>query len=120
MQLSLTNFLDSRRAILAFAVRYVLVLFVHVVAAVGGGVLPDQARDTYFAARIAAGLEFPLGGPVIYDTFQLGPLWLYLCAVPLALGGGFVSVAIFTAVLSTFKYPLAFWLGHRAVDARFG
>jgi hypothetical protein len=111
---------DLSATVRAFIVLYLLVVAVNIYASLRGGITLDQARDAYFAARIAAGLEFPLGGPPIFSTFQVGPLWFYICSLPLLFGGGLASIAIFTAILSTLKYPLAFWLGQRLLDARFG
>ncbi len=88
--------------------------------ALSSGALLDQARDIYFANQIATGVAYPLGGPPINGVFQLGPLWFYVCAIPLFFGGGYASVAVFVAILSALKVPLAFYAGYLLNGFRFG
>ncbi len=83
------------------------------------GPLLDVARDVYFANQIATGASFPLGGPPINATFQLGPIWFYLEAIPLMLGGGYSSVVYFAAFLSALKFPLAYYAGYLLQGPRF-
>ncbi|HSX58968.1 MAG TPA: hypothetical protein VLF18_02100, partial [Tahibacter sp.] len=46
---------------------------------------PDTLRDLYFAQQIAAGQQWPLTGPVIYNTLHLGPVWYYLLGAAMRL-----------------------------------
>lgn len=89
-------------------------------AASNTGIGRDYVRDVVYASRIANGLEFPAAGPVFNNTLQLGPLWFYLCAIPILLGGGYQSVAVFIALLGACKYFLAYQVGRRLIDDRFG
>lgn len=80
----------------------------------------DTTRDLYWAWRIAGGVEFPLGGPVIYQgVLQLGPWWYYLLAVPVALGG-VLAVPWTISLLAWAQYPLGWWLGERLGGPRLG
>jgi len=102
---------------LAFAL---LMLLVHAVAGLHTGGVPDSWRDLYWATKIADGEAFPLTGPPIYGLVELGPWWFYLLAIPTRLFGNATAVAVFVQLLAGAKYLVAWRLGTRLVDARFG
>lgn len=79
----------------------------------------DTWRDLYFAEQIASGSSFPLRGPVIGNITHLGPVWYYLLAPAMALGGS-VAVLGFIGLLAGLKFPLAFLLGRRIGGDGFG
>src|SRR4029450_8368984 len=58
----------------------------------------DLARDLYRGYRITAGQEWPTRGPLIGDSWHLGPAWFYLLAVALLLfhsiAGAVTSVGV--------------------------
>lgn len=97
-----------------------LMLAVHALAGLHTAGVPDAWRDWYWATRIARGEAFPLIGPPIYGLIELGPWWFYLLSVPVALFGRVAAVAVFVQLLVALKYGLAWRLGTRLVDARFG
>jgi len=97
-----------------------LMLLVHVAAALHSGGVPDSWRDLYWATKIAHGEAFPLTGPPIYGLVELGPWWFYLLAVPVRLFGTATAAAVVVQLLAGAKYFLAWRLGTRLVDARFG
>jgi len=99
-----------------------------VVAIIGGYVAPyllspieaDLARDLYHGYRITAGEEWPLRGPLIGDSWHLGPTWYYLLAIALLVFHSIAGAVSFVALLAALKFPLAWRLGREWVDARFG
>ena len=97
-----------------------LMLLVHAAAGLHTAGVPDFWRDVYWAAKIAHGEAFPLSGPPIYGLVELGPWWFYLLALPAGLFGRAVAVAMFVQLLAGAKYFIAWRLGTRIVDARFG
>ena len=97
-----------------------LMLLVHAVAGLHSGGVPDSWRDLYWATKIAHGEAFPLSGPPIYGLVELGPWWFYLLALPVRLFGTATAAAVFVQLLAGAKYGLAWRLGTRLVDARFG
>lgn len=97
-----------------------LMLLVHAVAGLHSGGVPDAWRDLWWATKIAHGEAFPLTGPPIYGLVELGPWWFYLLALPVRLFGTATAVAVFVQLLAGAKYFLAWRLGTRLVDARFG
>lgn len=87
----------------------VLLLLLQVLVAFAGSGTFDTYRDLYYAAGIAAGSEFPSAGPLVFNTAHMGPVWYYVLAFPMAIGG--IPAAIgFAAFLSGLKYPLLFRL----------
>lgn len=126
MPVSQTASLPGRRPgardpwrIAAFAF-IVLMYAIHLRAALNSQAVPDFWRDFYWASAIAHGEAFPLAGPQIYQMVELGPWWFYLLALPVRLGAGSAGTLAFVQLLAASKYPLAWRLGARAVDARFG
>jgi len=75
----------ARRALLLA----LLVLFLLWIPYVGTHI--DLARDMFVAHRLLAGQEFPLAGPILAATIHLGPIWYYLLAGALALGGSWIG-----------------------------
>jgi len=100
---------------------FVLVMLcVHVAGALHSAGIPDSWRDVWWATKIARGEAFPLSGPPIYGLAELGPWWYYLLALPIALFGTVTAAAVFVQLLAGAKYLLAWRLGTRLVDPRFG
>ena len=97
-----------------------LMLLVHAAGGLHSGGVPDSWRDLYWATKIAHGEAFPLVGPPIYGLVELGPWWFYLLALPIRLFGTATAGAVFVQLLAGAKYGLAWRLGTRLVDARFG
>jgi hypothetical protein len=95
-------------------------LAIHIVAGFNSAGVADFWRDMYWATLIAHGESFPLSGPPIYQLIELGPWWFYLLAVPIWLTHRVVAAAIFVQILAAMKYFLAWRIGTRAIDARFG
>jgi len=97
-----------------------LMFGIHIAAARNIVGIPDFWRDMYWATSIAHGERFPLSGPPIYHLIELGPWWYYLLALPILATNSITAAAIFGQVLAATKYVLAWRIGTRAVDARFG
>ena len=97
-----------------------LMLALHVAGGLHTAGVPDFWRDVYWATKIAHGESFPLAGPPIYALIELGPWWFYLLALPAGLVGRASAVAVFMQLLAGAKYLIAWQLGTRAIDARFG
>lgn len=97
-----------------------LMYAIHVRAALNSQAVPDFWRDFYWASAIAHGEAFPFAGPQIYQMVELGPWWFYLLALPVRLGAGSAGTLVFVQLLAASKYPLAWRLGARMVDTRFG
>ncbi len=114
------SFSTDRAWRIAGAVFCVLMLMVHVVAALHFAGVTDFWRDAYWATLIAHGERFPLSGPPINQIFELGPWWFYLLALPVWLTGRVVAAVILVQLLAAAKYFLAWRLGTRLLDARFG
>lgn len=95
-------------------------LGVHFFAGMNTGGFNDYWRDMYWASAIAHGERFPLAGPQIYQLFELGPWWYYLLALPMALTGSVALTTGFAQALAAAKYFLAWRLGARIADERFG
>src|SRR5687767_8927856 len=92
----------------------------HLAAGYGTSGVPDLFRDLYWAQAILDGEAFPLRGPVIYNTIELGPWWYYLTALVLAVTGSLAGSAALVALLAAVKYLLAWRLGNRIGDAGLG
>jgi hypothetical protein len=97
-----------------------LMFGVHIVAARNIVGIPDFWRDMYWATSIAHGERLPLSGPPIYHLIELGPWWYYLLALPILVTHSITAAAIFGQCLAATKYVLAWRIGMRALDARFG
>jgi hypothetical protein len=95
-------------------------LGVHAVAGFHSAGVTDSCRDLYWATRIARGDGFPLSGPPIYGLFELGPWWFYVLALPIAATGRAAVAVILVQLLAGLKYFLAWRLGLRIADERFG
>ncbi|HEX6834880.1 MAG TPA: hypothetical protein VF132_15180, partial [Rudaea sp.] len=104
----------------AGAVFCALMLAVHVAGGLRSAGVLDFWRDMYWATVIANGERFPLSGPPINGLVELGPWWFYVLALPLWLTHRIAAAAAFLQLLAALKYPLAWRLGTRLVDARFG
>ena len=101
------------RALPAVAGGVIVVMFaVHVAAGYGTSGVPDLHRDLYWAHEILAG-AWPLRGPVIYNTFELGPWWYYVVAAALWATGSLAGTAALVSALAAIKYPLAWRLGRK-------
>ena len=111
--------MSRREHWLAIAVIAVL-MAAYVAGATSSASIQDTARDVYYAYSIRHGLWFPVQGPVLGGAIHLGPAWFYVLSLPLFISDGWLAVALFAAALSSLKFPLAFALGRRALDARFG
>lgn len=105
---------------LATLVLCVLMLVVHAWAGLRTAGVADFWRDLYWATSIAHGERFPTAGPPIYGLLELGPWWFYLLALPVVFGGSAAVVSAFVQVLAASKYLLAWRLGLRLRDERFG
>jgi hypothetical protein len=97
-----------------------LMLVIHIDGGLHCAGLLDFWRDMYWAAAIAHGEKFPLPGPPINRLAELGPWWFYLLAIPIWLTERIALASVFLQVLASLKYFLAWRIGTRAVDARFG
>ncbi len=115
---------DSARALRAWraagALFCALMLAVHVVAGLNTSGVADFWRDMYWATVIAHGERFPLAGPPINNLLELGPWWFYLLALPIWLTERIAVASAFLQALAALKYVLAWRLGTRLIDARFG
>ena len=80
----------------------------------------DLARDLHHGYRIATGQEWIAIGPQIAAGWHLGPVWYYLLALPMLALGSITAAVAWVGLLAALKFPLAYWLGRNAVDARFG
>ena len=98
----------------------VLMLGVHVAAALNAAGVPDFWRDIYWATAIAHGERFPLAGPQIYHVVELGPWWFYLLALPMFASGSVVVTMAFIQALAAIKYFLAWRIGICLAGARLG
>ncbi|HKE47667.1 MAG TPA: hypothetical protein VKB52_06355 [Rhodanobacteraceae bacterium] len=97
-----------------------LMLALHVAGGLHTAGVPDFWRDVWWAAKIAHGEAFPLAGPPIYGLVELGPWWYYVLALPVGLFGCASAAAVFVQLVAGAKYLVAWQLGTRAIDARFG
>lgn len=88
--------------------------------ALGMAGTPDTLRDLYFAQQLARGVQWPLDGPVIYNTLHLGPLWYYLLGTAYWLAPLPLTVPAVIAFLGALKFPLAYLCGRRLADAQLG
>jgi hypothetical protein len=76
----------------------------------------DGARDLAMASRILHGQEFPLLGPLSGHTFQLGPLYYFMLALPLALFRTATGVISFLALLTLLSVFFAYRVGTLLFD----
>ena len=97
-----------------------VMLVLHIAAGLHSAGVTDFWRDMYWSTLIAHGERFPLAGPPINQIAELGPWWHYLLALPIALTGRLAAAAVTIQVLAALKYVLAWRIGTRLVDARFG
>lgn len=97
-----------------------LMLILHVAAGYNAGSSADFRRDVYWATKIAYGEDFPLSGPPIFQLVELGPWWYYILAPAIRLCGSIMAATIWMQALVALKYFLAWHLGTRMLDARFG
>ena len=97
-----------------------LMLALHAAAGWHSAGVTDFWRDMYWSNLIAHGERFPLAGPPINQIAELGPWWYYLLALPIALTGRLAAAALTIQILAAAKYFLAWRIGTRLVDARFG
>ena len=74
----------------------------------------DLARDMFVAHRLLAGQEFPLTGPVLAGAIHLGPIWYYLLAALLALGGSWIGAIGLLFAVASLQVPLAYLAGKAA------
>ena len=97
-----------------------LMLVLHLDAGWHCAGITDFWRDMYWATRIAHAEAFPLAGPPINQVAELGPWWYYLLSLPIALTGRLAAAALLIQILAAMKYFLAWRIGTRWLDARFG
>lgn len=71
----------------------------------------DSIRDYTEALRIARGENFPLTGPQMAFTFSVGGWWFYLMSLAVLINNNWLMIAVFTAILSSFKFYIAYRLG---------
>ena len=80
----------------------------------------DFARDLDQAARIVEGAAWPMRGPVLAWTLNLGPVWYWLLALPLALTHSIAAAVAMVAMLSALQFPLAYRLGSAVAGRAYG
>jgi hypothetical protein len=97
-----------------------LMLALHVTAGLHSAGVTDFWRDMYWSTLIAHGERFPLAGPPINQIAELGPWWYYVLALPIALTGRVAAAAMLIQIFAALKYFLAWRIGTRLLDARFG
>lgn len=95
-------------------------MLLQIATAAGMAGTPDTLRDLYFAQQIATGQQWPLTGPVIYNTLHLGPLWYYLLGAAMWLLPHPLTVPLLTAAIAALKFPLAYVIGRRYGGTRLG
>src|SRR5258708_2083812 len=108
----------TRRVVVALAV--VAIIGAYVAPYLLSPIEADLARDLYHGYRITVGDEFPLRGPLIGDSWHLGPAWYYLLAIALLVFHSITGAVASVGLLAALKFPLAWRLGREWVDARFG
>ena len=81
---------------------------------------PDTVRDLSESLRLARGDGVPLVGAPINFGPHLGPAFIWLQAIPLALFGTFTATSVFVALVASAKFALLFEIGRRLRDARLG
>jgi hypothetical protein len=116
--------LDARLAIAnppwwAWAVAGLLVI-ISTITGLLGSPYHDPIRDIHQAWLIASFSDWPLVGPEIGFFTHLGPLWYYLLAPVLALGGSLAVVSAWCGFLQGLQYPLALLLGRQLDNWRLG
>lgn len=97
-----------------------LMFTVHILAGLNCAGLVDFWRDMYWATEIANGERFPLAGPPINGVVEIGPWWFYILALPIWLTHRIAVASAFMQALAGLKYFLAWRIGTRLIDARFG
>lgn len=97
-----------------------LLFGLHVALFVLATLVTDSGRDLANAYAIGHGGPYPDYGPGLFGRWKLGPVWFLLLALPLRLFGSVTAAALFTGVLAAAKIPLAFLIGRRLLDVRFG
>ncbi|HEX7917726.1 hypothetical protein [Rudaea sp.] len=97
-----------------------LMFVLHVAAGLHSAGVTDFWRDIYWSTLIAHGERFPPPGPPINQVVELGPWWYYLLALPIFLTGRIAAAAVTIQALAALKYFLAWCIGTRLLDARFG
>jgi 4-amino-4-deoxy-L-arabinose transferase-like glycosyltransferase len=80
----------------------------------------DPIRDAYQGWLIAQGGQLPLLGPPLAGTVHLGPVWLYLMALPATFASSMLAFSLFVGGLAASKFLLACRLGTELIDRRFG
>jgi len=105
---------------IAAAVFCCLMFVLHVAAGLHSAGVTDFWRDIYWSTLIAHGERLPLPGPPINQVVELGPWWYYLLALPIFLTGRIAAAAVTIQALAALKYFLAWRIGTRLLDVRFG
>jgi 4-amino-4-deoxy-L-arabinose transferase-like glycosyltransferase len=82
--------------------------------------LPDTVRDLSHSLQLARGEAFPLFGPPINFGPHLGPVWIWLQAIPLFVVSSISVVALFVAIVASLRFLLLFEIGRRIGGARLG
>ncbi|HET6604180.1 MAG TPA: hypothetical protein VFG21_08200 [Xanthomonadaceae bacterium] len=96
-----------------------LLMLIEVAMAPWAVALTDTARDLLVADALLDG-QWPMRGPLLGNTFQLGPWWYLLVALPWAASGSVTVTLVVLALLASLKYPLAFRVGSELLDRRLG
>lgn len=83
-------------------------------------IVPDTARDIVQGILVSQEHVFPGAGPLIADRWVLSPLWFYLVAALGLVTRSVVTLTLLVGAIAGLKIPLAYVLGRRVLDARFG
>jgi hypothetical protein len=105
---------DSDRVVVA------VFMAVYITSAVAGASGYDTARDVAEAFAVRELQAFPLHGPLLAGTLNLGPVWTYVLALPLTVHRSWIAVALFATALASLQFPLAYATGRRLLDRRLG
>lgn len=81
---------------------------------------PDTVRDVSISLAFARGDSVPLAGPPVNFGPHLGPAWIWLQAIPLALAPSLVAASVFVAAVAALKFPLLYFLGRALSGERLG
>lgn len=113
---------ERRLALAGLATPGILAALValHVALFAFATLVTDSGRDLANAWAIGHGGPYPHYGPALFGRWQLGPAWFWLLAAPLRLAGSIAAASLFVGVLAAAKIPLAYLIGKRMLDARFG
>lgn len=92
----------------------------HVALFAYAALVTDSGRDLANAWAVGHGGPYPAYGPSLFGHWKLGPVWFWILALPLRFVGSITAASLFVGLLAAAKIPLAYGLGRRMVDCRFG